>query len=89
MKRHVNFVTRSAESRLAQTLLQLASEAGVVESPGIAIDITNEQLSSLSDIGPFTASRLLSRWEHEHWLTKQRGRVTVLAPEELEALVAI
>lgn len=89
VKRHVNIVTNSAESRLAQELLQLASEAGVVQSPGIAIDITNEQLSSLSDISPFTASRLLSRWEQERWLTKQRGRVTLLAPEDLEALVAV
>ena len=88
MKRHINIVTKSAEARLAQRLLHLASEAGVVQSPGIAIDITNEQLSSLSDISPFTASRLLSRWEHEHWLTKERGRVTLLAPEDLEALVA-
>jgi CRP-like cAMP-binding protein len=88
MKRHVNIVTKSAESRLAQRLLYLASEAGVVQPPGIAIDITNEQLSSLSDISPFTASRLLSRWEHEHWLTKQRGQVLLLAPEDLEALVA-
>jgi len=88
MKRHINIVTKSAEARLAQGLLHLASEAGVVQSPGITIDITNEQLSSLSDISPFTASRLLSRWEHEHWLTKERGRVTLLAPEDLEALVA-
>jgi len=88
MKRHINIVTKSAESRLAQRLLHLASEAGVVQSPGIAIDITNEQLSSLSDISPFTASRLLSRWEHEHWLSKERGRVTLLAPEDLEALAA-
>jgi CRP-like cAMP-binding protein len=88
MKRHVNIVTKSAESRLAQRLLHLASEAGVVEEQGIAVDITNEQLSSLSDISPFTTSRLLSRWEHEHWLTKQRGRVKLLAPEDLEAVVA-
>jgi len=88
VKRHVNIVTKSAESRLAQKLLHLASEAGVVEPQGIAVDITNEQLSSLSDISPFTTSRLLSRWEQEHWLTKQRGRVTLLAPEDLEAVVA-
>ena len=88
MKRHVNIVTKSAESRLAQRLLHLASEAGVVEPSGIAVDITNEHLSSLSDISPFTTSRLLSRWEHEHWLTKERGRVTLLAPEDLEAVVA-
>ena len=88
MKRHVSIVAKSAESRLAQRLLHPATEAGVVEQSGIAIDITNEQLSSFSDISPFTASRLLSRWEHEHWLTKQRGRVTLLAPEDLEAVIA-
>jgi CRP/FNR family transcriptional regulator, cyclic AMP receptor protein len=88
MKRHVNIVTKSAESRLAQRLLHLATEAGVVRPSGIAIDITNEQLSSLSDISPFTTSRLLSRWEREHWLTKQRGQVVLLAPEDLGAVVA-
>jgi CRP-like cAMP-binding protein len=88
MKRHAQIVTESAQSRLAQRLLKLAAEAGVVQPSGIAIDITNEQLSSFSDISPFTASRLLSRWEREHWLTKQRGRVTLLAPEDLEAIMA-
>jgi CRP-like cAMP-binding protein len=88
MKRHSNIVTQSAESRLAQKLLQLATKAGVVQPSGIAIDISNEQLSSLSDISLFTASRLLSRWEHERKLKKQRGRVTLLAPEALEALLA-
>lgn len=88
MKRHSKIVTGSAESRLAEKLLQLATKAGVVQSSGIAIDISNEQLSSLSDISLFTASRLLSRWEHERKLKKQRGRVTLLAPEALEALIA-
>ena len=83
MKRHANVVSENAESRLAQRLLQLATEAGVTEPSGIAIDITNEQLSSFSDISPFTTSRILSRWEDKHWLTKQRGRVTLLAPEDL------
>lgn len=87
MKRHSNIVTENAESRLAQKLLQLATKAGVAQPTGIAIDITNEQLSSLSDISLFTASRLLSRWEHERKLKKQRGRVTLLAPEALEALL--
>jgi hypothetical protein len=41
---------------------------------GREIDITNEQLSSLSDISPFTASRLLSKWERDGKLSKQRGR---------------
>jgi CRP-like cAMP-binding protein len=83
MKRHASIVTKNAESRLAQTLLQLATAAGEVQPSGIAIDITNEQLGSLSDISSFTASRLLSRWERDGKLCKQRGRVTLLAPESL------
>jgi Crp-like helix-turn-helix domain len=45
--------------------------------------MTNEQLSSLSEVSPFTASRLLSKWERDGKLFKQRGRVTLLAPESL------
>lgn len=84
MKRHANLMTKDRAARLAQTLLQLATDAGEVQPSGIAIDITNEQLSSLSDVSPFTASRLLSRWQREGTLVKQRGRVTLLVPESLE-----
>jgi CRP-like cAMP-binding protein len=80
MKRHVRIVTKSAESRLAQTLLHLPRKAGQIQPSGIAID-TNEQLSSLSDISFCTASRILSKWEQDRKLCKERGRVTLLAPE--------
>ena len=83
-KRHTIIVTKTAESRLAHALIQLATDAtGEVQPSGVAIDITNEQLGSLSDISPFTASRLLSKWERDGMLSKQRGRVTLLAPESL------
>lgn len=85
MKRHTSIITQSAEARLAQRLMQLATIAGEVRPSGIAIDITNEQLSSLSDIGFFTTSRILSKWEHDGKLAKERGRVTLLAPESLMA----
>ena len=84
MKRHADLLTKGRAARLAQTLLQLAADAGEVQPSGIVIDITNEQLSSLSDVSSFTASRLLSRWQREGTLVKQRGRVTLLAPESLE-----
>jgi CRP-like cAMP-binding protein len=84
MKRHANLLTKGRAARLAQTLLQLATDAGDVRSSGILIDITNEQLSSLSDVSSFTASRLLSRWQREGMLVKHRGGVTLLAPEALE-----
>lgn len=83
MHRHVGIVTKSAESRLAKALVHLAAEAGQVRPAGVEIDITNEQLSSLSDISPFTASRLLSKWERDGKLSKERGRVTLRSPESL------
>ena len=70
MKRHASIVTASAESRLSEALLHLATEAGEVQRSGVAIDITNEQLSSLSDNSRFTASRLLSKWQREGKLCK-------------------
>jgi CRP/FNR family cyclic AMP-dependent transcriptional regulator len=83
MTRHLEVVTKSAESRLARTLGQLASSSGEVHSSGIAIEITNEQLSSLSDVSLYTASRILAKWQRQRKLVKQRGRVTLLAPETL------
>jgi CRP-like cAMP-binding protein len=83
MKRHVNVVTKTAESRLASQLIQLATSAGEVGESGIRIDITNEQLSSLSDIGSFTTSRILSKWEQAGMLFKQRGQLTILDPDSL------
>jgi CRP/FNR family transcriptional regulator len=85
MKRHVNLMTKSAESRLASRLIELATSAGKIGDSGIGIEITNEQLSSLSDMSYFTTSRILSRWEQEGMLSKQRGRVTIHDPESLMA----
>jgi len=85
MKRHVNFVTKSAASRIANQLIHLATSTGEVGSSGIYVDITNEQLSSLSDVRRFTARRILSQWEHDGVLSKQHGRITLLAPESLMA----
>jgi CRP-like cAMP-binding protein len=81
--RHVNILSKSAETRLAEVLHRLASQVGDVRPSGVGIDITNENLSSLADISPFTASRLLSKWERDGTLSKQRGRITLHVPESL------
>lgn len=81
--RHASIMNKNAEARLAQTVLQLATQVGEVQPSGVIIEITNEQLSSLSDISSFTASRLLSKWERNGAVSKERGRVTVVAPEAL------
>lgn len=86
MERHVNIMTKSAESRLATELIRLAKSVGKIGSSGVGIDITNEHLSSLSDVGVFTTSRTLSRWEKEGILSKQRGGLTLLDLESLMPL---
>jgi len=83
IERHASVVNKNAESRLAQTLLQLSTRVGDVQPSGVIIEITNEQLGSLSDISLFTASRLLSKWERKGALSKERGRITLVAPEAL------
>jgi len=83
MERHVNIMTKSAESRLADQLIRLATSVGKVGNSGIEIDITPEQFSSLSAVDRFTTSRVLSKWEKERMLSKQSGRLTIHAPESL------
>jgi CRP-like cAMP-binding protein len=83
MDRHVSLVSKSAEFRLAEVVANLAVQAGEVHPAGVEIGITNEHLSSLSDVSPFTASRVLSQWEREGKVSKLRGRIIVRAPESL------
>ena len=81
--RHTGIATKTAEQRLANTLLQLGHRTGHAHATGVDIDITNEQLGSLSDVGMFTTSRVLSRWERAGTIAKARGKVCIHAPERL------
>jgi CRP/FNR family transcriptional regulator, nitrogen oxide reductase regulator len=83
--RHVGLITKTSEERLAGTLLNLGHRTGRVHPHGIEIEATNEQLSALADISPFTTSRLLSGWERKGTVSKTRGRVLVHTPEALVA----
>jgi len=85
VRRHAGLLTKTAEQRLANTLLKLGDDAGNVHHGGVQVDITNEQLSGLADVSPFTASRLLSRWERLGAIEKKRGKVLIQAPEKLLA----
>lgn len=81
--RHTRMSTRTARQRLAYTLLQLGHRSGQTHPAGVDIDITNEQLGGLADVGSFTVSRLLGRWERQGTIAKGRGRVRINAPEKL------
>jgi CRP/FNR family transcriptional regulator, nitrogen oxide reductase regulator len=81
--RHVGLVTKTAEARLAETLLKLSDQCGEVHPDGIEIRATNDQLGALADISPFTTSRVLSNWVRTGTLSKGRGHVLLHAPEAL------
>jgi CRP-like cAMP-binding protein len=81
--RHVGLVTKTAEERLAGTLLSLGNQSSTVRPKGIEIRITNDQLGALADISPFTVSRMLTKWADAGILSKGRGQVFLSAPEAL------
>ena len=73
----------SAEQRLAATLTRLASRIGAPTPDSIDLRIGNEQLASLANVSPFTASRVLKRWERNGIVIKHRGLVRLINPEKL------
>jgi CRP/FNR family transcriptional regulator, nitrogen oxide reductase regulator len=83
VNRHVGLVTKTAEQRLAGTLLTLGDRTGRALTSGIQVDVTNEQLGALADISSFTTSRLLSEWERQGAVSKLRGKVLIHSPEAL------
>jgi len=83
VQRHIGLVSKTAEERLAETILSLSDRSGEVYPKGIEIRATNDQLGALADISPFTTSRVLSNWVRAGILSKGRGRVLLHAPEAL------
>ena len=83
VNRHVGLVTKTAEQRLAGTLLTLGDQTGRALPTGVQVDVTNEQLGALADISSFTTSRLLSGWERQGAVSKLRGKVLIHSPEAL------
>ena len=81
--RHLALVSDNAEDRLRRTLSQLELRAGHRHGRGLEVDITNERLASLADIGYYTASRLLNKWKRKGAVVKSRGKVVVVRPERM------
>lgn len=83
VERHLGLSTMTAEQRLAALLLDMSQRSKQLSSNGIEINATNEQLSALSDMTTFTASRVLSKWRRKGAITKKRGKIFVRVPESL------
>jgi len=81
--RHAGLATKTAEERLAQTLVRLSDRSGEFHPEGIKIRATNDELGALADISPFTVSRVLNNWVQAGAVSKKRGHLLLLAPEAL------
>ena len=82
-ERHINLASCSVEERLAHTLTEMGDRAGQATPGGVEVNIRNEQLASLADIGYFTASRLLNKWQRIGAVKKSRGKILIKCPEKL------
>ncbi len=81
-------VFRDVTSKLAELLLNLASEYGVEESRGtlIALKITHQELANLIGSTRETVSLTLSQFKQKDMLTTEGRKVIVTNRESLRAL---
>jgi CRP/FNR family transcriptional regulator, nitrogen oxide reductase regulator len=82
-QRLVDIVTENAEQRVARALLRVGDTSGHAVRNGIDVDVTNEHLSALANVSPFTASRVISKWGRCGAVTKKRGHILIHTPEKL------
>jgi CRP-like cAMP-binding protein len=80
---HVALTSHTARQRLAGVLVCLAQTIGEKVSGGFEFDATNEELAGAANVTPFTASRLLSKWQDNGAVLKHRGKVLLRSPERL------
>ncbi len=81
--RHIGVVSKTAEQRLADTLVRLGLRFGRIVPGGVEVDIKNEHLAALADVNSFTASRLLNGWKRSGTVQKTRGTIRIVHPEKL------
>ena len=80
---HMALISNTAHERLANVLLSLSQGLGNKVSGGVRLDITNEELANAAHITLFTASRILSMWQRNGAISKERGRITLRVPDRL------
>ncbi len=80
---HISLACYTVRQRVAEVLVTLARTIGKETSDGVELQITNEELANAANITPFTASRLMSKWQRDRALVKRRGKVLLRLPERL------
>ena len=84
-KRHIRFVSNTAQARVAYALANLGSRSGRMLPGGVEVDIKNEDLASLADVNFFTVSRIIRAWKRQNVVSKSRGKVLIRCPEKMIA----
>ena len=87
-QRLVAATCKRAPQRLAEVLVNHASEIGRRRPGGIEIEMTNEELANEASITIYTTARLMSRWALKGIIAKGRGKVVVLSLAALSSLAA-
>src|SRR5215471_3819570 len=80
---HTSLICENAEQRLARVLATLADGLGQKRSGGVAVELTNEQFANMANITPFTASRIMTRWQRAGAIVKKRGEMLIKRRELL------
>ena len=81
MAEAITLAQAPVEQRLAYMLLRLRA------SFGKTVPITHHELSRMAGIRWETSIRTLSLMKRRGWITTARGKVTVVAPQQLRALL--
>jgi CRP-like cAMP-binding protein len=82
---HAALSTQSAQERLSHLLVCLARGIGRQVRGGVEVDVTNEELASAANITPFTASRLLGKWQRSGAIAKRRGKILIPSLDRVAA----
>lgn len=74
------------EQRLARTVLALARKIGIQDDGHMAIDVTRNELADMVGATVETTIRITSRWQSAGFVSSTRGRIRLLAEEQLERI---
>lgn len=74
-----NLALEDAKQRLARALVFMYNKFGQIEC-------TQQELAEFIGVAVETVNRTLTSWEQRGWLTRGRGRITLLDPAQLQAI---
>jgi CRP-like cAMP-binding protein len=84
---HLGLTSRTAEQRLAKSLLEFAGSLNVDGADGAEVDLNNSHLADMANVNSYTASRVLSAWQRKGWIRKSRGKIVLRSLAAIRVLL--